>query len=84
MAAITVTKTHLASFGDKAEATASCASLATAGSWATGLGSVDQVFVSGFDTTAQKFSWTASGGVVTFTVTSGPLLNVDLMAVGYF
>lgn len=81
MAEITVTKRHEASWGDRAVVTANCASLATGSTWDTKLGSVDSVFVSG-QGNAMDYSYTASGGILTFTVTSGPLVNVCLMAIG--
>lgn len=82
MAEITVTKRNeAAGLGNKHIVTANCASLATGSTWDTGLGSIDSLFVSGQNNT-QDFEWSASGGIITFTVTAGPLVNVCLMAVG--
>jgi hypothetical protein len=82
MAAITVTKRNEASgLGNVTQVTANCASLDTGSTWDTGLGSVDSLFVCG-QSNLQDYTWTASGGIITFTVTAGPLLNVCLMAVG--
>jgi hypothetical protein len=82
MAEITVTNRNEASgMGNLSVVTAKCASLATGSTWNTKLSAVHQVFVSG-EAAAQDHTWTASGGIITFTVTSGPLVDVSLMAVG--
>lgn len=82
MAAITVTNlNNAAGAGNLQIVTASCASVATGSTWDTGLSKVLQVFVSGFAETMAE-THAKSGGTVTFTVTAGPLLNVDLMAIG--
>ncbi len=82
MAAITVTKDNLASgMGNLPILTATCASIADAATWVTGLSKVNQLFVGGM-TESQAVTWTQSAGTVTFAVTAGPLLNVDLMAIG--
>lgn len=82
MAAITVTKDNeAAGIGNLPVKTATCASIADGDTWETGLGGVSQLFVGGM-TEPQAVTWTASGGTVTFAVTAGPLLNVDLMAIG--
>jgi hypothetical protein len=81
MAAITVTKRNECSVGNQTRVTANCASVATGSTWDTGLGSVDSLIVSG-QGNAMDVTWSASGGIVTFTVTSGPLVNVTLEAIG--
>ena len=82
MSEITVTKDNLASgMGNLPVKTATCASITTGDTWVTGLSKVNQIFVGGM-TEAQAVTWTQSNGTVTFTITAGPLLNVDLMAVG--
>lgn len=81
MAEITVTARNEASWGNKTAVTAECASLATGSTWDTGLGSVDSLFVSG-QLTTQDYTYTKSGGIITFTVTAGPLVNVSLLALG--
>lgn len=81
MAEITVTKRNEASWGNKTAVTANCASLANTNTWDTKLGSVDSVFVSGF-TKDQDYTYTVSGGVLTFAVTAGPLVDVSLLALG--
>lgn len=81
MSEITVTNRNECSVGNQTRVVANCASLATGSTWDTGLGSVANVFVSG-QSNVQDVSWSASGGIITFTVTSGPLLNVSLEAVG--
>ena len=84
MAEITVTKENLAAgMGNLPVKTASCASLATGSTWITGLSKVNQVFFSNL-TEAQAITWTESAGTVTFTVTAGPVLNCDLMAIGEY
>ena len=81
MAEITVTKRNECSVGNKTRVVANCASLATGSTWDSGLGSGESLIVSG-QGNAQDFTWSASGGIITFTVTAGPLLNVTLEAIG--
>lgn len=82
MAEITTTKLNSAAgLGNKMVVTASCASIANADTWPTGLGTVEQVFVSNMTETQAVVS-AKSGGTVTFTVTAGPIVNADLMAIG--
>lgn len=82
MAEITVTKRNQASgLANLPVVVAECASLADGDTWDTQLSSVDHVFISG-QGASQAFTYTVSGGTITFAVTAGPLVNVSLMAIG--
>jgi hypothetical protein len=78
----TLTKDNLAvGQGNKQSLIGTVASLATGSTLETGMSKVTQVFVSGM-TEPQAVTWTQSDGTITFTVTAGPLLNVDLLIYG--
>jgi hypothetical protein len=82
MGALTLTKDNLAvGQGNKQSLLGTIASIADGDTLATGLSKVSQVFVGGM-TESQAVIWTESSGTITFTVTAGPLLNVDLLIFG--
>jgi hypothetical protein len=82
MAEITVTSRNQASgLGNLPVVVAECASITDGDTWATGLASVAHLFVSG-EGASMAYTWSESGGTITFAVTAGPLTNVSLMAIG--
>jgi hypothetical protein len=80
MADITVTARNQCSWGNKSVVTATCASVATAATWPTGLGKVEQLFMQ--PDRGLTWTWTQAAGVVTFTIGSGPITTCSLEAIG--
>lgn len=82
MSALTLTKDNLAvGQGNKQSLIGSIASIADGDTLVTGLSTVSQVLLSGL-TEPQAITWTQSAGTITFAVTSGPALNIDLLVFG--
>jgi len=82
MAEITVTNRNQASgLGNLPVVVGNSASIANGDTWNTKLASVNQVFIGGLGA-SQSFTWSASGGTITFTVVSGPITSASLMAIG--
>lgn len=80
MAEITVTNRNEASWGNQTAVNAQSSSVADTNTWDTGLGKIDNLILS--QGTTKVWSWTAVGGIITFTVASGPMTGVGLIAIG--
>ncbi len=70
-------------FGDLRAQVAKFASVANADTFATGLTSIVCALDGGGSTATPYASMSWSGGTVTFNVTSGPVLNLSILVLGY-
>jgi hypothetical protein len=78
---ITVNNRNECSYGNQDVVTATATSIANGNTFDTKLGVIYQVFFGNLPAGA-AITYTASGGVLTFSVTGGTLSNVDLAVIG--
>lgn len=82
MAVVTLTKENEAvGQGNMQSLLGTVASIANGDTLVTGFSEVTQVIASGL-AASKALTWTQSAGTITFAVTSGPVVNVDLLIFG--
>ena len=82
MGALTPSAKIQLNLGNRMAVLATIDSIADADTWATGLGKVEAVFVTGSTPTPLSAA-TYSGGTVTFAIGSGPVLAAKVLAIGH-
>lgn len=80
MAALTATNRQFSSLGNKQGVQGTFAAIANADTWATGLQTVEAVYLDNGQS-GQTYGATYSGGVVTFAASAG-MVNVKALAIG--
>lgn len=82
MPALTPSLKFELNMGNRQHVLATLDSISDGDTWATGLGKVEAVFLTG-STAAPQIGATYNAGIVTFAITSGPALAVKALAIGY-